>query len=66
MQFQYDLNTFLCPLMHTAWSQWSSGKTLDCVVLGPKIKAHCGLVFTTTITVIYSLWHRVVHPYCSA
>jgi len=33
-------------------SQWSSGKTLDCGVLGPRIKAHCSLVFNTTITAL--------------
>jgi len=38
-------------------SQWSSGKTLDYGVLGPRIEAHRGLVFITTTTVIYSLGH---------
>jgi len=30
---------------------------LDCGVLGPRIEAHCGLVFITTTTAIYSLRH---------
>jgi len=41
-------------------SQWSSGKTLVCSVLGPRIEAHCGLVYHD------NHWARVVHPYCSA
>jgi len=42
--------------------QWSSRKTLDCGVLGPRIEANRGLVFITTTTAIYSLGHRL----CSA
>jgi len=41
----------------TQHTQWSSGKTLDCSVLGPSIEAHRGLVFITTTTAIYSLGH---------
>jgi len=46
--------------------QWSSGKTLDCGVLGPMVEAHRGFVFITTTTVIYSFVHGLCTSYCSA
>jgi len=39
-----------------------SGKMLDCGVLGPRIEAHCSLVFITTTTAIYSVGHGVCTP----
>ena len=46
-------------ISRTGRMQWSSDKTLECGVLGPRIEAYRGLVFITTTTVIYNLGYRL-------